>query len=234
MTLDPGAFSPTLFGQRLDDTILLLGRPWATNGRVLIKPTNAVNRLLQRLLGATPSSSALLLYGSLEDFLMSCVKKLPRAEQPLRWMAQYLLPGTTLERALGIPPGHVLNFVESCVLIWHAQMEIYAAALAADVSDRLRSLDMSILLESPEVTVEACAKWLGLDAAAGRTERVHDVFSRDSKQIDTRYGPDRRARERSDILERHGDLIRAALAWSRQSVAPHARLPTDWKPLLVG
>lgn len=221
--------------RRIREAIYLLARPWAAGGRVLIKPTNAANRLLPRLLAITPSSPALLLYGSLEDFLMSCVKKLPGAEKPMQWMAQYLLPGTVLEQRLGIPQNHALNFVESCVLVWYAQMEIYSDALAADTGDHLRSLNMSVLLAQPEEAVEASAAWLGLirqAAWADRADLIRDVFARNSKQPDASYGPDQRALERKKIMERFGDLILAALEWSEHAVSPHARLPASWKPLL--
>lgn len=221
--------------QRTREATCLLARPWTVGGRVLIKPTNAANRLLPRLLAITPSSPALLLYGNLEDFLMSCVKKLPGAEKPLQWMAQYLLPGTVLEQRLGIPPNHTLNFVESCVLVWHAQMEIYSDALAADTGDHLRSLNMSALLAQPVDAVEASAAWLGLTQPAARADRadlVRDVFARNSKQPGASYGPAQRALERKEIMERFGDLILAALEWSERAVSPHARLPINWKPLL--
>lgn len=236
VSLDPSPAAQQVLARRLPDLVGLLGRPWHPDGKTLIKPTNAVNRLLPRLLAASPGAPAVLLYGSLEDFLLSCVKKLPGAEEPMRWMAGYLLPGTRLEQALSIPSGHRLNFIEACVLTWYAQIEIYASALADDAEDRLRTLDMRLLLAQPEATVRAAATWLQLDSAAsdrGLDDRVRDVFSRNSKQSDASYGPDRRAAERAALTARHGDLLRAALSWSEQSIAPQAIQPRNWKPLSV-
>ncbi|HEY0662545.1 MAG TPA: hypothetical protein VGD21_14640 [Lysobacter sp.] len=236
LSLDESLLAPGLLEHRLLDAVRLLGRPWKPGGRILIKPTNAVNRLLPNLLAAAPASRALLLFGGLEDFLLSCVKKLPGAEEPMRWMAQYLLPGTRLQKLLGIPEGHRFNFVESCVLTWHAQIERYSDALAADSNDRLRSLDMQVLLAQPMAVVQACAGWLGLDnpaSAQGREARVEQVFSRNSKQTDAAYGPERRAAERVAIMARYGELVNAALAWSDNAIAPHTRQPGDWKPLPV-
>ena len=222
-------------GSPLHRSIALLMRPWIPEGTVLVKPTNAVNRLMDDLLAATPESRAILLHGSLEDFLLSCLKKLPAAETPMRWMMQHLLPGTQLERRLGIPAEHRFNFVECCVLTWHAQIERYAQALLADRDDRLRTLDMGTMLADPHAAIAACDAWLRLQGAPdprGRQERVDAVFSRDAKQADKAYGPDLRESERSDLRQRYDRILKAALGWAATQVAPHARLPTDWKPLL--
>ena len=175
----------------------------------------------------------LLLYGSLEDFLISCCKKLPGAQLPLRWMAQYLLPGTRLQQALAIPADHEFNFVESSVLVWFAQMEIYARALSEDVSDRLRTLDMPQLLRQPREVVQACTEWLQLDTGDELSQRVSAIFARDSKRPDAMHGNERRAAERMEVLQRHGELLRAALIWAERSVAPNALLPVDWKTLTL-
>lgn len=236
LSLDHSGFPPELLERRVCDTVRLLERPWTPDGRVLIKPTNAVNRLLPSLLAAAPASRALLLFGGLEDFLLSCVKKLPGAVEPMHWMAQYLLPGTRLHGTLGIPEGHRFNFIESCVLTWHAQIERYSDALASDSGDRLRSLDMQVLLAKPLATVRACADWLGLDnptSTQGREARVDRVFARNSKQTNATYGPEHRAVERVAIMARHGELISAALAWSDSAIAPHVRQQANWKSLPV-
>ena len=224
---------------RIEAAVALLGRPWSPAGRVLVKPTNAVNRLLGPLLDATPGSRAVLLHGGLEEFLISCLKKLPGAEQPLRWMVQYLLPGTRLERALGISAQQPFNPIEAAVLVWHAQMEIYADALAADGPDRLRTLSLSTLLERPHAAVAACADWLDLgtgddDAMKDGRERVTAVFSRNSKAVDVAYDPTTRERERERLRERHAGVVQAALEWVSHSVTPRATLPAAWKPLQVG
>jgi hypothetical protein len=233
LSLQESRLPQGLLDRRLAQAVALLSRPWRTDGRILIKPTNAVNRLLPRLLALAPLAPAVLLHAGLEDFMVSCCKKLPSAQTPMRWMAQYLLPGTQLQRALEIPAGHELNFVEACVLVWHAQIEIYARVLAADDQDRLRSLDMHRLLERPEETARACAHWLGLDAGNDVADRVAHVFSHDAKRPDAPHGLQRRNAEHAAVMVQHGELVRAALGWAERAVAPKAQLPADWKPLEI-
>ncbi len=216
----------------LGRTLGLLGRPWADGGRVLIKPTNQVNRLLPELL-LLSQAPALLLYSSLEAFLLSCCKKLPEAETRIRWMAQFLLPGTALAHRLGIPVNHPFNFVESCVLTWYSQIERYADALAGPFSSRLRSLDLTQLLAHPTQAVAACADWLQLpDAHVELDRRVVSLFQRDAKRTDRPFNPQQRERE-NDLVRRHyAPLIDAALRWAEETIAPAAVLPIHWRPLL--
>src|SRR5690606_3216228 len=114
---------------RLATVLALLGRSWTPGGRVLIKPTNQVNSLIGRILALQPDSAAILLYSSLEQFVVSCFEKLPLAETRIRWMAQHLLVGSELSARFGISPRHPFSLPEACVFTWYAQMERYAKAL---------------------------------------------------------------------------------------------------------
>ena len=226
--------APPRLDALLDRALKLLGRPWAKDGAVLVKPTNLVNRIAPRILALAPGSRAILMHASLREFLVSCFKKLPQAEVAVRWMAQTLVRDTTLAQRLGLRGDEPYNLVEACVLTWHAQLEVYARLLGADARDHLRTLDMATMLERPAATVAACARFVGLDAALdGLETRVAAEFSRDSKKSARDYDAGHRAREKSELEARYGEVIEQALAWSRDAVAPHAILPRDWKPLAI-
>lgn len=232
-SLKPDIVPPAQVERAARVVLGLLGRPWVDGGRVLIKPTNQVNRILPLLLRVSPQSRVLLLHSSLEQFLMSCLKKLPAAEQQVRWMAQALLPGTQLAQRLGIPLTHPFNLVESAVLTWHAQMEIYARALSADTDDRLRSIDIDTLLAAPTRSVAAAADHLYLPGAHdGLEARVIDAFSRNAKAQDRAFDSAQRERENALMQQRYGDVIQQAMQWAERVIAPAATLPSMWKPLL--
>ena len=228
---DPAARART--GASLDLGLRLLARPWADGGRVLVKPTNTVMVLLEPLLAAAPAMRAVLLHGSLEDFLVSCAKKLPEAETRLNWMARMVLPGSGLPEAFGISPDGQFGFVEATVLTWYAQMAHYARALESAAAPRLRTLDMDALLARPAATVAACAQWLELPAALeGLPARVEAEFSHHAKATDVAFNPQLRLAEKQRVLDRNGELIRAALDWARREVEPRVRLPR-MQPLAV-
>ena len=209
----------------------LLARPWVPGGRCLIKPTNQANNLLPDILRMT-SGKAILLYSSLPEFVVSCCKKLPAADTRVRWMAQHLLKDTHLQHVLGIAWNHDFHFIESCVLTWYAQMEHYADALAADVDDRLRSLDMQAMLADPAGVVAAAADWLQLDIDASALQaRVLVEFQRNAKHPDRTYDRTRRAEERKQAMAHYADVLDNALVWARETIVPIARMPIDWKSL---
>ena len=218
--------------QDLDAALALLRRPWTAQGRVLVKPTNVVNSLIPLILRG---QRAILLYSSLREFIVSCCKKLPQAETRIRWMAQSLIHGTRLQRALGVPSDHPFNFVESCVLTWHAQIERYALALADDAGDALRTLDMRAMLAAPADAVAASARWMGLDAALqGLEPRVAREFSRNAKSTGEAFDPAQREREKRGVLVRYARLVEVAVAWAGAEIEPHTPMPQDWKPLPIG
>ena len=212
--------------------LALLGRRWSPDGAVLVKPTNLVNRLIPQILAASPDARAVLLYASLREFLLSCFKKLPQAEVAVRWMAQVLIRDTRLQSRLGLRGDEPFNLVESCVLTYYAQLEVYTRMLDADAGDRLRTLDMRAMLADPPGTVAACAGFMGLPGALENLgARVASEFARDSKKSSREFDAGQREREKSALEGKYGPVIEHALAWSREVVEPHATLPRDWKPL---
>jgi hypothetical protein len=216
----------------LDAVLQLLSRPWSVGGRCVIKPSNLANNLLPDILRMT-GGRAILLYSSLPDFIVSCCKKLPQVQNYTLWAARHLSRGTELIRNLGIPSSHPFHFAEACVLTWYAQMEMYADALSRDVDDRLRSLDFAALLEQPMDVVPECAQWLGLggDAALWQ-QNTRTEFRRNAKETTRSFDASARTREHAAASERHAGLIHAALRWANEVVAPVARMPAAWKPLM--
>ena len=222
----PDAAARARVDASLEIGLRLLARPWAEGGRVLVKPTNTVVLLLDHVLAASPRTQGVLLYGSLEDFLVSCAKKLPEAETRLNWMARMVLPGSGLPETFGISANAQFGFAEATVLTWYAQMAHYARALDSAAAPRLRTLDMDVLLARPAETVAACARWLGLPAALeGLPARVEAEFSHHAKATDVAFNPQVREAEKQRLLERDGELIRAALDWARREIEPRVRMP---------
>jgi hypothetical protein len=222
-----------VLARRTAAVVRVLGQPWHPGGRVLIKPTNVVAPLMPALLAATPGTPAILLYSTLREFLISCFKKLPAAEERMQVMAGQVLPGTGLIARLGLTQLQELGFVENCVLTWYTQIERYAQVLAGPEGARLRTLDMASLLAQPEVAVLACARWLKLDLnEATVRDRVAVEFARHAKSPEANYSPDQRDAEKQLLLGHFGDVIEQALGWAAQAVRPLAEVPKDWQPLL--
>lgn len=148
-------------------------------------------------------------------------------------MAQHLLRGSRLQRALGVRWDHPFHFVEACVLAWHVQLERFHDVLEADTCDRLRTLDFAALLADPTSATKACAHWLELGATQAHwSARVDMEMRHDAKHGERHIEAAQRSAQRQTVRDRFRDVLDAALVWSRDTVEPLAQLPTDWKPLL--
>jgi hypothetical protein len=216
----------------LQDSLKELSQPWVENGKVAIKPTNSVNRIIREILYAYPGK-AVLLYSELEDFLVSCFKKLPTAEQKLRWMAQHLIHQTRLQKKLKIETLHPFGFIEACIITWYSQMEYFAKAIEDDIYDNIRTLNMKDMLEKPLESVQAASLFLGLEKSD--TELAVGVtreFNRNSKATGRPYTNVDRSFEISQVKTQYSLALTAALEWAELNIAPIAIVPTQNKPLI--
>ena len=233
-SLRPGEIHPDQLDARLQVAVDLLSRAWSTGGRVLIKPTNQVNRLVSIILRARPTARALFLHSTLEDFLVSCLKKMPLAESRIRWMAQHLLVGTDLCERLKINPFQAFNLPESCVLTWYAQVEHFTKAIHNDATDNIRTLEFKVLLNRSVACVKAAAEWLKLEIpVAGFNDRVAGTFRLDSKSTGRGFDQRARAAESDAVLAVYGELISRTLRWAHDEIQPHAYSQATWKPLMI-
>ncbi len=209
-----------------------LSRPWAPSGSVIIKPSNSVNRLILEILGHYPGR-AILLYSSLEEFLVSCFKKLPHAEQKIRWMAQHLIHHTELQKKLNVGSNHPFGFIESCVIAWYSQMEYFAKAIERDTNDQIRMLEMKDMLAKPFEAVHAASQFFGLDRTLTELEAsVSREFSRNSKNLDKAYTDTDRSLEANRVKIEYSSVLAEALKWAEANIAPVAIMPGQCKSLI--
>ncbi|AXK71347.1 hypothetical protein DWG18_02940 [Lysobacter sp. TY2-98] len=205
----------------VDPAVRLLGRSWSEDGRVVIKPTHAALNVGRELLDAAPATRGVILTSSLDDFLISNIKKTPETHAKVPELAERALNaspfGARLPRAAFAAP----DLLEAVALQWAAQREV-CAELLNHAGDRLRTLDAADLYAHPGEIAVATAVWLGdaPDAAAIR-QRAAQVASRNAKAMDVAYDAAVRAREAAAIAQHYARELDAARAWFDQHVAPH-------------
>lgn len=217
----------------------LLSRPWHSGGRVLVKPTHAALNLALDMMARTPDSRAVFLTSSLEDFLISHLKKTQETLHNVALLAKRALTAAEpFGRRLGgeaLAPPDVLC---QCVLQWAAQREIIADVASA-AHDRVRVLNFEQILESPLEAATAAADWLRLgiprDALRANVERL----SRLHAKVPSRdYDSGVRQAEIRHLLGFYADDIRRTLAWAERNVLPAMRPaaidPADWRLAVTG
>lgn len=214
-------------------SVALLGRPWGEGGMVVVKPTHAALNVAEDLLAAS-AAPALILTSSLDDFLVSNVKKLPETQARIPELAERALGATPFGRSL---PGEALappDLMAAAALQWAAQRALCVQITERVGAARVRWLDAARLLAEPEDTAVAAARWLGSTVDAGRLRRsAYDAATRHSKAVSRPYGPAARDAEAAAIRRHYAAELDAARRWFDRAVAPRLSpamrdIPSAW------
>lgn len=209
-------------------SVALLARPWAEGGRVLIKPTHAALNLAVDLLAAGPSAPALLLYGTLEDFLISNCKKPPETQAKVGPLAQRALAATRYGDRLA-PDAAPQTFHQLVALQWCAQLALALEVFESPHAARLRSLRELDLLRDPDAIQAACVAHLQLPIdEAARRERLAAAVGEHAKAPGVRYDAANRTREQAMVRSMFGREIVDALAYAERHLLP--ALPSSVLP----
>ncbi|MEO0973339.1 MAG: hypothetical protein AAFX85_09600 [Pseudomonadota bacterium] len=220
---DPGRFS-----RWLQLTLVLLGRRFEADEKVLLKPTNAAANLLMDV--ARLNSPMLLLYSDLRAFLVSVIKK----GEAGRWFVRHLLNILRLDGALindwQERERMAMTDLQVAALVWWLQIDNYLAFLDRTLpGQRVGTLDATAFLEQPAVALAAVNDQLKLSLPVDMLTRAANgpAFQRHSKFADLEYDAAQRADERASIEAAHGEAIEVTLAWAAQlrgspDALPHA------------
>lgn len=193
----------------LDDSVALLGRPWAPGESVIVKPSNILCGLQRPILAVRPQSRAILLHAPLKTFLISVARKGLWCRLWVRELLEGLLRDGLVDLGFGASDFFRQSDLQVAAVGWLAQHRQFAL-LAAHFPDRVRSLNSETMLADPDGVVGAVASWFGLPA-----ERFanHSAFTRHSKSGDS-FSTAERAGEQAAALVAYGDEIDKVVAWA--------------------
>ncbi|GAB1596553.1 hypothetical protein [Lysobacter claricitrinus] len=205
-----------------DAAARLLGRPWTLGGQVIVKPTHAALNVARDLLDATPTSRAVILTSSLDDFLVSNIKKAPETQAKVSELAERALNASTFGQRLPTPALTPPDLLCAVSLQWAAQRQVCADLLGAGVAERVRTLDAAQLYSHPDDVAVAAALWLGECTDTGDIRvRASRVATRNAKATDVAYDAAARDREVAAVARHYARELRAARNWFDLNVAPH-------------
>jgi hypothetical protein len=204
-------------------TTRLLFRPWQPDGAVVVKPTHAALNIATDLLAATPGSRAVVLLSSLDDFLVSNIKKTPETHAKVPTLVERAVAAGSLRHRLagrGIEPPSLLAAV---ALQWVAQRELLVD-IAAQAPGRLRFIDASQVLADLVGTARDCLDWWGLpvDMDALR-ERAAAVSAVNAKQTSASYSARQREDEAAQLARMFARELAEARAWYECEILPAIR-----------
>ena len=200
-------------GTRLIGQVILglLQRPVEPGQRVVIKPSNMANPWLRWVIAE--GLPVLLIYGALEDFLVSILLR----EEPGRVFAREIFAmlaadGAALSR---IEPSRalLLTDLQVAALAWRQQMEVFAAACGAGQARSLRSEDLAT---RPGETLLAACQFLGVAASPAAVDEIvrGPLFQRDAKHPGREFDGARHGETRGRIARLFGDSLSETAQWA--------------------
>lgn len=205
----------------------LLARPWHPAGRVVVKPTHAALNIASDLLDAAPGSRGVMVTSSLEDFLISNIKKPAETQAKIPTMVERAFAACTLHSRLPRAALEPPDILAGAALQWAAQREICLDLIDRHGQDRLRVLHADELLDDLPGSTWRCAQWLGLQVGRERLDRrVAEVGGRNAKALEVAYDRERRAAEARQLRDHYGPRLDRALHWFEDNVAPALRPQT--------
>lgn len=217
-------FSGAAVDGSLEPTTRLLARPWHPGGAVLIKPTHAALNIAAGLMASRPGSKAVVLTSSLEDFVLSNIKKTEDTQRKIPELVERAFRATTLHARLPPAAFNPPDILAAAVLQWAAQREVCLDLIDAVGANAVRVLDAADLLADLPATGVRASQWLGLPAPPRAIEqRAAEVGHTHAKAVARDYGPEHRAAEAELLRAHYGGAVDRALQWFERVVRPAMR-----------
>ncbi len=198
--------------------VALLSRPWRPHGHVVVKPTHAALNIAAGMMAATPASRAIILTSTLEDFLVSHLKKTRETLAKAPLLARRALAAGDLAARLEPQALQPPSLLAAAALQWSAQRELLAEVCLSSGS-RVRVLDWAQLAANVEEETVACASFLRLDLPeVALREHVRAHAGRHAKATKRPYDVALRQMEHDALLARHRMAVTDALRWAESHV----------------
>lgn len=200
----------------LNTTLFLLAKSAGANEVTLIKPTNAANNLAFELIRQARTHSVVLLYSSLEQFLVSIIKKGEEGRAFVRKLFNIIRMDSERTRKLEPESVSQLTDLQIAAFVWYVQMDAYLRLLDSFPNIRIRTLDCEIFLAQPLETLEKLCRFLDIEVDIKVLEAViaGPIMRKKSKNGIQDYDAAIRKTENSRVAEQHRATLNGLIAWS--------------------
>ena len=211
-----GGTLPLEWQQKLDLSVALLNRSYSSDGPIVVKANVPVNFMIRALLDAG-SDRALLLYASLENYLLAVLK----SPTHRAWVAAISTElGAAIEAVTGISAEErqSLSIPEAASCLWMAQIAIFDETLKANAN--VRTLDAEKFYGDPESTLQKCFEFLGQAVDESTVAEIvkGELFTRYSKDPRQSYDNETRLSQREAIRAQLAGDIDKGRDWVNQHI----------------
>ncbi len=211
----PGLMEQRNWSRLLNTHLQLLAKDYSRGDKVVIKATNLATNLVPEILGHTPRGNCLYLYSTLEQFLISNLKKLRETQQKIPWLLQTFGQDSDFFRLHPMfSEFSRFSFLQQCALLWLLCNYNFLSSLPGHGIARVKTLAMDRFLESPRESLARVSAFFEHIPAEDELEQmcggVMQVHAKDPKLP---YDAATRRRETNRIILQHRDDIERAGTW---------------------
>lgn len=204
--------SPKDYKDRFDVVMKLLSRRFQPSEQILIKPTNSVNNLLLDILSV--GYPVVLMYASLEDFLISVLKKGEACKSFIR--TQFNIFALDQGALIKIPQRQAMTFTDLQIsaLVWRHQLELFKKV--HDSNSNIETLRDKEFLGNNFGSLSKISSALQLAFSEDELKAISEgeVFRKNSKFSGQEMDGTLRQQDAASIKERYADELSFTLKWA--------------------
>lgn len=215
-TANPYFTDSSRWQELLRTVLFLLAKPHRSGEVVVIKPTNAANLLAGDIIRTPRSRGILLLYSSLEQFLVSIIKKGEEGRTFIRKLFNVIRMDSDRTNILPLEALVRLTDLQIAAFVWYLQMDTYLKLLAEFPNAGIRTLDCEAFLAAPVATLARLCTLFEIGVTTENLERIiaGPNFTKNSKNGRQNYDVAMRKSEYELLGREHRSVLDSVLAWS--------------------
>ncbi len=194
-------------------TTRMLSRRYQGQSNVIIKPSDACNNIMHRLLEEHVRNKCLLMYSELERFLVAILKQPHRVEWVKIRATELTLDEMHAGRKVPVNP-QTLDAVSTAAYVWVLHMKKMRALQKTFGKDRVKSLNSEVFMSSPVKSVAAGLMFFGSEAGEAEIDvHVNRMMQNHSKASTLQYSYEQREQDFVAQRMKFNAEIVAGLRW---------------------
>ncbi|WP_123906307.1 hypothetical protein [Sphingorhabdus sp. YGSMI21] len=225
--------APARLSAALEQSIALLSRPFSTDEKIIVKPSNIVNSLAPSILEMRPAAKALFLHAPLKSYLRSLAAKNMWGRIWARENAIGILEDGDLIGGFTSADLLRLTDIQVAAVAWLSEHARFAKMIERFGADRIKSLDSDKFLNNKHDTIARLSTFFGLALDKDQIENLlaGPAFTQHSKDF-SKFDSTARLDRHSNVDDSNGEEIDMVVQWSA-AVAESQNIPLELSaPLL--
>jgi hypothetical protein len=202
----------------------LLFRDVDGGSAILVKPTHVALNIAGDLLAGMPSAKALLITSTLEDFLISNIKKSEDTQRKVPELVERFMAASGLASRLPPEAFEPPSLLAGVALQWHAQRQLVDDLINSPAGKSVRLIQESELLQAPADTLRSALDWLGWRVPDDEIDaQILRVMNRHAKSTGMAYSLQEKHHETDLLRRKFSDELALAQQWSARYLSPYLR-----------